>query len=41
MTRKWIAGVAMALGVSVFTPDPAAGQVKQVEMNIAGYLCGF
>lgn len=41
MIRNWAAAVAIALGASLFAPDPAAGQVKQVEMNIAGYLCGF
>lgn len=41
MTKNWMAVAAIALGASVFVPDPAAGQVRQVEMNIAGYLCGF
>lgn len=41
MMRNWVAVVAIALGASVFAPDPAAGQVRQVEMSIAGYLCGF
>lgn len=41
MMREWIAAVTIALGASLFAPDPAAGQVKRVEMNIAGYLCGF
>lgn len=39
--RRWTAAVAIALGASLFAPDPAAGQVKNVEMRIAGYLCGF
>jgi hypothetical protein len=41
MLRKGVAAVAIALGAALFAPNPATAQVKQVEMDIAGYLCGF
>lgn len=41
MMRKAVAAVAMALGAALVAPNPAAAQVKRVEMDIAGYLCGF
>ncbi len=39
--RKLILAVLVAVGASALLAKPAAAQVKQVEMNIAGYLCGF
>ncbi len=29
------------VGASALWQEPAVAQVKQVEMDIAGYLCGF
>lgn len=39
--RRLLIGVLVAVGASALWQDPAAAQVKKVEMNIAGYLCGF
>lgn len=41
MRRILMAAVAFALGASLVAPNPASAQVKRVEMDIAGYLCGF
>lgn len=39
--RNVVLAVLVAVGASALWQDPATAQVKKVEMNIAGYLCGF
>lgn len=39
--KKLALVVLIAVGASALWQDPATAQVKKVEMNIAGYLCGF
>lgn len=39
--RRTLLAALLTVGATLPVPDPAVGQVKQVEMDIAGYLCGF
>lgn len=39
--RRWVITALVAVGATLVAQDPAVGQVKRVEMDIAGYLCGF
>lgn len=39
--KKLVLAALVAVGASALWQNPAAAQVKQVEMDIAGYLCGF
>lgn len=39
--KKLMLAVLVAVGASALWQDPATAQVKRVEMDIAGYLCGF
>lgn len=41
MLKRWMVAAAVASGISLAMASPAVAQVKRVEMNIAGYLCGF
>ena len=39
--RRTVLAALLSAGATLLAQDPAVGQVKQVEMDIAGYLCGF
>lgn len=41
MLKRWLVAASVAVVVSLVAANPAVAQVKRVEMNIAGYLCGF
>lgn len=39
--KNTLVAALVAVGASAVVQDPAVAQVKKVEMDIAGYLCGF
>ncbi len=39
--RRLLIAALVTVGALALWQDPATAQVKKVEMNIAGYLCGF
>lgn len=39
--KKLLLAALVAAGGSTLAQNPATAQVKKVEMDIAGYLCGF
>lgn len=39
--RQIAVATLIALGAGTLWQDPAAAQAKRVELNIAGYLCGY
>lgn len=41
MKRTLLVAAAVALGAALIPAEPGIAQVKRVEMDIAGYLCGF
>ena len=39
--KKTLLAALVAVGTGTLVQDPAAAQVKRVEADIAGYLCGY
>lgn len=39
--RKRLFAALIAVGTAALVQNPATAQVKRVELDIAGYLCGF